>query len=294
MTKRWTPMMLTLLLLLALLAAGCSGAVTGQVSSKTAKTPVAHATVKVGDQSVVTDTDGRYSVPKAKIGSQQVAVTAQGFGPYSGNLDVQRGDNTLNVVLEDGTVQILLKENAEVREPIKKTTMTIGGVAVKGGKGARIDASSVPVGESVVVVTSPGHLKAKQAITVKPGDNSVTIKLDLTPEETYMRYYAAYRFGRYRDSYSMIAPDVLKHYPYKKYVKDEKLPGTVVSLKLFGTKMLKSWRAKYLKKTYHEVAAVDRALRVEYPVYGTETDNRTQHWINIKGRWYIVFDWRDN
>lgn len=274
-----------------LLAAGCSGSVTGEVSSKAEQKPVPAATVKVGEQTVVTDTSGRFTIDKVDTGEQQVSVTAGGYGPYKQALDVQRGDNTLNAVLEDGTVRVLLKENAEVREPIKKAKVTIGGVAVKGGKGARIEATSVPVGEQKLVVTSPGHAKVKQTITVAPGENEATVTLDLTPEETYMRYYAAYRFGRYKDAYSMMHPEVRRHYSYKKYVSQEK-GSVVLSIKLFGTKMLSKWKPAYSKTSFRNVAAIDRAVR-QQGVYGPYTDNYTQHWVPIKGRWYVVFDWRD-
>jgi hypothetical protein len=204
---------------------------------------------------------------------------------------VQRGENPLNAALEDGTVHVLLVENAEEREPIKKATVTIGGEAVKGGKGARLEATGIPVGEQELVVTSPGHLKVKQAITVSPGENEVSVTLDLTPEETYMRYYAAYRFGRFKDAYGMMHPEVRKHYSYKEYVSQEK-DSVVLSIKLFGTKMMSKWRPPYSKITFRHVAAIDRAVR-QQGTYGPYTDNYTQHWIPIKGRWYIVFDWRD-
>ena len=275
-----------------LVTAGCSGAVSGQVSSKSGQQPVPNATVVVGDQTATADTDGRFTIDKVSTGAATVAVQAEGFGPYEGTLDVQGGDNTLNVVLEDGTVKILLKENAEVREPLKKATVTLAGERVSVKQGASFEAAGVPVGEQKLVVTSPGHARAESTVTVSPGMNEAAITLDLTPQETYMRYYAAYRFGRYRDSYSMMHPDVRKHYSYRAYAKDEKSGGPTLSMKMFGTKMLSSWRPSYAKKTYHHVAAIDRATRTQVAYYGTYTDNRTQHWVPIKGRWYIVFDWR--
>ena len=51
-------------------------------------------------------------------------MAAEGYGPFTQALDVQKGENTLNVTLEDGTVRILLKENAEVREPITKAKVS--------------------------------------------------------------------------------------------------------------------------------------------------------------------------
>ena len=75
----------TAVLLLAcvvLLAAGCSGKVSGQVSSKSAQKPVPAATVVVGDQKAVTDTSGNFTIDKVNTGAAAVAVQADGFGPY--------------------------------------------------------------------------------------------------------------------------------------------------------------------------------------------------------------------
>jgi hypothetical protein len=277
-------------LLAVLTATGCSGSVSGEVSSKTAQKPVPAATVKVGDQQVVTDTSGHFVIDKVKTGTATVDVQAAGFGPHEASLDVQRGENTLNVVLEDGTVAGTLKENAEVREPIKQAKVTIGGKRVSESQGARFSATSVSVGEQMVVVRCPGHAVTKQLITVSPGTNNATITLDLTPEATYMRYYAAYRFKRFAEAYLMLHPDVRKHYSLKAFTKGMKI-DQVLSLKLFGTKMLSKWRPSYMHVTYRHVAAIDRAYRYQ-DAWGTGTDNRTQHWVPAKGRWYIVFDWK--
>lgn len=284
---------ITLSMIGLLLLVGCSGAVSGQISSKSAQQPVTAATVVIGNQTAITDTDGRFTIDKISTGAAAVAVQAEGFGPYEGNLDVQRGSNNFNVVLEDGTVRILLKENAEVTQPLKKAKVTVAGERVTGGSGARLEASSVPVGEKVIVVTSPGHATAKKTVTVAPGMNEVTIPLDLTPEESYMRYYSGYRFGRYRDAFSMVHPDVRKHYSYKKFAKDFR-GTTTLSIKFFGTKMLSRWTAPYLHKTYHHVAAIDRAVRSNAnDGWGAYTDNITRRWVQVHGRWYILWDWHN-
>jgi len=275
-----------------LVVAGCSGAVSGQVSSKSAKKPVPAATVKVGGVSVVTDTSGRFTLDKVGTGDEPVRVAAEGFGPYSGRLNVQSGSNTLNVVLEDGTVHGVLKENAEAREPITKAKVTLAGAPVSGVHGARFDATSVPVGEQTLVVATPGHATVKKTITVTSGTNKVTVVLDLTPAETYMRYYLAYRFSRYREGYRMVHPDVRKHYSYTKFVKDMKTGGTVLSIKFFGSRNLAKWRPAYMKKTYTHVVAIDRSIRYQ-DAFGSYSDNYTQYWQRTEGRWYIIYDWRN-
>lgn len=278
-------------LLAVLMATGCSGSVSGEVSSKTAQKPVPAATVKVGDQQVVTDTSGHFVIDKVKTGTAPVDVQAVGFGPHEASLDVQRGENTLNVVLEDGTVHVALKENAEARESIKKAKVTIGGKSVSAAQGARFTTTSVPVGEQTLVVTAPGHATVKKTITVVPGENNVKVALDLTPVETYMRYYLAYRFNRLQEAYRMLHPDVRKHYSYKKFVSDMKSQITL-GIKIFGAHTLTKWHPSYAHTTYHDVVAIDRAYTYR-DAYGTSTENYTQHFQQINGRWYIIWDWTE-
>jgi hypothetical protein len=273
-----------------LAAAGCSGSVSGQVSSKSAQKPVPTATVKVGDQTAATDTSGHFTIDKVDTGSQKVTVSARGFGPYAQSLNVQRGSNTLNVALEDGTVHGTLKENAVVVEPIAKAVVTIGGKSATMTNASHFAAEDVPVGTQQLVVVAPGHARYAQQITVVPGENPVTVRLRLTPVETYMRYYAAYRFNRMREAHRFVHPDVKRHEGYKAFVKSMKQGGLVIGIKLFGSRTLSKWHAAFAKKTYRHVVAIDRSVRYQ-DAYGTYSDNYTQHWQQISGRWYIIYDW---
>jgi hypothetical protein len=246
--------------------------------------------VVVGDQKAVTDTSGHFTIDKVNTGATAVAVHAEGFGPYQGSLDVQRGSNTLNVVLEDGTVKILLKENAEVREPIKKATVTLAGERVSVKQGASFEAVGIPVGEQKLVVASPGHARVESTVTVSPGMNEAMITLDLTPEETYTRYYQAYRFNRLHEAYRFLHDDVKKHDSYKHFAKEMGDGSDVLGIKLFDPKSMKKWRCSWAKKTYKDIVAIDRATRYQYGL-GSYTDNRTQHWQEIDGRWYLICNW---
>jgi len=269
--------------------AGCSGSVSGRVSSKLAHTPVPGATVHVGDQSAVTDTSGHYTINKVSTGDATVKVTADGYGPDNGQLTVQRGANTLNITLRDGTVNGTLKENAEVREPITKAKVTIAGRPAAVAQGGHFTSTGVPVGTQTLVVTAPGHPTYAHQVMISPGINDVSAVLNLTPVETYMRYHMAYRFGRYRDAYSILHPDVREHYAYKKFVKNMKADITL-GVKVLGVHGLAKWHAGFAHKTYHHVVAVDRAYRYQ-DAYGSWTDNSTHHWVQISGRWYLIWDW---
>ena len=259
------------------------------MSSKSAHTPVPGATVQVGDQKVVTDIDGRYTINEVSTGDAAVKVTADGYGPDTGRLNVQRGTNTPNVTLRNGTVNGTREENAEVTEPITRAKVTIAGKPAAVAKGGHFTATGVPVGTQTVVVAAPGHAAYTKQVTTSPGINDVCAVLNLTPVETYMRYYLGYGFGRYRDAYSLVHPDVRKHYSYKKFVKDMKASITL-GVRVLAVHGLATWRASYAHKTYHHVVALDRAYHYQ-DGWRTWTDNSTQHFMQINGRWYIFFDW---
>ncbi len=286
-----------LLAVAALLAAGCSGSVAGQVSSETAKTPIPGATVTVGDQKTTTDASGRFAFDAVDTGDRPYLVEAEGFGRSTGKLTVERGENALNVTLRDGTVRGVLRENAEAPEPVgkAKVKVTIAGVRVKDIDGSAFTATSVPVGKREVEVTWPGHATLRETVDVAPGENSVKLALNLTPDETYMRYHDAILFKRFREAYRMVHPDVRRHYPYARFARLQRQfvdQFSVDEAKIGRVKLLAKWTPPYMDKTYRHVALVDRSLRVQY-LGMTISDNTTQHWVGKDGRWYIHFDWRD-
>jgi hypothetical protein len=272
-------------------ASACSGSLSGQVSSKAQQTPVPSATVKVGDQTAVTDTEGRFTLDEVPTGERTVVVTAAGFGPSQQATEVQRGENTLNVALLDGTVTGVITENAEVKEPLKKVKVTLAGVPVK-VEGKHFTAVGIPVGTQTLVVKAPGHETYKSTLEVAPGDNSAEVTLNLTPTETYLRYYQAYRFDRLRLAYRFLHKDIKKHDSYKHFAKEMGDVSDILGIKLFEPRSMGKWKCAWTKKTYKDVVAIDRATRHQ-TVYGAYTDNRTQHWQQIDGRWYLIYDWRD-
>ena len=107
-----------------------------------------------------------------------------------------------------------------------------------------------------------------------------------------MRYYTAYRFERWKQAHLFVHPDVKKHESFKTFVKDMQAGGTVTGFKIFGTRTMGKWDCSWAKKKYRHVVAIDRSVRYQGP-YGDYSDNYTQHWQEIDGRWYIIYDWRD-
>jgi hypothetical protein len=202
---------------------------------------------------------------------------------------VKRGENTLTVVLESGAVDGIIKENAEVREPITDVSVMVAGKPAATLQGAHFTAVEVPVGTQTIVVTAPGHATYGQEVVVAPGANSVEIVLDLTPVETYRRYHAAYRFGRWREVHRFVHPDVKKHESYKAFVKSMTQGYAVNSLEVLGSRHLEEWHSTWMQKTYHDIVAIDRTVRFE-DVHGICSHNHTQHWQQIEGRWFIIYD----
>jgi hypothetical protein len=246
--------------------------------------------VKVGDVFAITDATGHFTIDKVKTGTENVTVQAQGFGPYTASLKVNRGTNHLNVVLVDGHVSGTIRENAVVRETITNLRITVGGVHASIGSGGHFEATEVPVGQDTVLATSPGHEVYRRTLTVTPGDNSLVIALNLTPVETYTRLLLAFQFARYREAYRFVHPDVAKHYPFGKFEKDFSY-ATIVSFRIIGSRRQASWKPPYLPRTYRDIVVIDRT-EVEQDQWGTYTDNYSQHWAQIGGRWYIFYDWR--
>lgn len=277
-----------ILLGLSALLGACSGDLTGVVAGKADQKPVPGATVRTGSLSAVTDSTGHYTIAKVPTGTTTVSVSAAGYGSTTSHVDVKRGQNAFDAALVDGEVAGSLKENAVGALAIAKAHVTIAG-KVATVTGARFSAADVPVGPQQMVVTAPAHETYSTKINVAPGENTVKVALDLTPTATYTRYYEAYRFGHYRLAYLYVHPDVRRHYSYRKFVKDMSSEITV-GFRIFATRNMARWHPAFAHKTYRDVVAVDRTVTYSLG-YGNQTDNYTQHFQQIKGRWYIIWDW---
>jgi hypothetical protein len=275
---------------LLLQAADYHGSVTGRVSSRSTRRPIPAAEVVVGGRRAVTDGAGNFALDDLDTGAACVAVTAEGFSPYRSALKVGPGENTLKVVLADGTVSGLLLENAEVREPITGALVTIAGQRATTMRGACFKVAEAPIGPQIAVVTAPGHALCRQEVVLTPGANRVEIILDLTPVETYRRYHAAYRFRRWREVHRFVHPDVKRHESYKAFVKGMERDVAVCSFEILDSRPLGEWRSTWMQKTYNAVVAIDRVVRYS-DVNGDCADHcHTQHWQQIDGRWFIIYD----
>jgi carboxypeptidase family protein len=271
-----------------LVIAGCTGAVTGTVTSETTGEPVEGAKVVVGGLSCTTDAKGHFTLADVETGKGTVKVQCDGYTPASASVEVVRDGSMVDLVLQDGVVNGLVKEVAAEPKPVAKATVTIGDAETKTDSEGRFEFVGVPIGTHEVVVKAKDHEAYETDMDVVAGGNEATFKLSLTPTATYMRYYDAYRFGHYGRAWRYVHKDVKKRQEYSRYVKNLE-SSSVVSFKIEGERMLKKWKAPGIGKTYKNVAEIDRIIRWQ-GAYGTFTDNYSQHWVKVDGKWFIVFD----
>jgi hypothetical protein len=276
--------------LAAIVLAGCSGTVSGIVTSKAQGAPLAGATVTIGGLSAKTSSDGHFSLAKVPTGKATMQVGKHGFAPVTLPVEVKKTTGPITVTLEDGILSGKVSENAVVVQAIKKATVKCRDSTAVVAADGTFTLVGVPIGPCTVEISAPGHEPFAATVDVAAGDNNLTARLSLTPQETYMRYYLAYRFNRFREAYRFVHPDVRKHYSYARFVKD--MSSTItVSIKFFGSQTLSKWAPAFAHKTYRHIVVIDRAV-VSQDAFGRRyTDNYSQHWQKIKGRWYIIFDW---
>jgi PEGA domain. len=183
--------------------------------------------VKAGTARAITDSTGRFLVDDVDTGNVSVEVTADGYGPHEVNIEIERGENNLNVVLEDGTLRGVLRENAVVQEPIKKARVWVSERRVK-LDGNRFLIDDLPIGQHTVRVEAPGHETWEQGIEVIPGMNEVKATLNLSAVATCLRYDEAKQARHYRHAYSFVHPDVRSHSTLARFVAGEGRGGATV------------------------------------------------------------------
>jgi hypothetical protein len=277
-------------MLAAVVLAGCSGTVSGVVTSKFLKKPVAGATVAIGTVSAKTSADGRFTLTKVPTGKATLTIEKYGFESLKLPVEVKKTTGPIDVALEDGVLRGKVTENAVVVQAINKATVKVGDSTAAVAADDTFRVLGVPIGLQTVDVVAPNHEPFTTTVNVVPGQNNLSVALSLTPQETYMRYYLAYRFDRYRQAYKFLHPDVRKHYSYARFVKDMNSSITV-SIKFFGSRTLRKWAPAFAHKTYRYIVVIDRAIVLQQG-FARLTDNTSQHWQEIKGRWYIIWDWR--
>ena len=67
--------------------------------------------------------------------------------------------------------------------------------------------------------------------------------------------------------------------------------GVVTSVFFDINCRLGKWRPSYSDQTYYWVVVVERTLNVHTELGDCFVRQPNQHWQQIDGRWYIIFDW---
>jgi hypothetical protein len=161
------------------------GSVTGVVTDNEQNMPIAGATVTVGDQTAVTDSQGSYTISNALTGEQTITAEADGFEPY--HLTVQVIENqtvTHNIVLSiDSTVGFgivtgVVKNASNPWNVIPGATVTIGGKTTTTANDGTYLLTGVPDGKQLVKARHPDYDQFIGEVTVLT-DQSFTYNIEL-------------------------------------------------------------------------------------------------------------------
>lgn len=267
---------------------GCTGEARGVLVSLTGERPIAGATIQVGSQVATTDPSGRFSLQAVPVGANVATVTVQGFPPFQANLNVEgQSASEATITLKDSALKAAVVELAIEPTAIPSCTVFVGEATATVGPDGRFEVVGLPPGPIVVRVAAPSHEPTETTITLLPSSNEASIDLSLTPEQTYLRYFEAYKFGRIVLAYKYVHPDIRKKQSLRVFTKDMQ-STTAVSLVFGKTRTLAKWKSSLSKKSYSNVAEIDRTYTGEY--LGTRfTDNASQHWVKVAGIWFLIF-----
>lgn len=276
-----------LLILTSLIAlVGCSSTISGRVVSASTGQAIAGASVAVSGATTSTAADGSFTLGGIKREQTAGVVRVKGYPDTRFTVSAA---GTLLIKVADSTLSVRVTENAVEPKAVDDYHVAIDGREVTGTAGIGL----LPPGSHLVKVSSKDHEDRQIAATLTPGSNEVTASLSLTPLETYRRFYYAGQFHRDAVSYKYIHPDERKVLSLKQW--QQWGAGTEdKSIKFGDVRILGKWQSPYLKKTYLNVAEVDRTTEYQvtdakYSDFGrVYTDNFSQHWVKVDGKWFLV------
>ena len=139
----------------------------GQVSDETTGSPLAGATVTVGDRSVLTDADGRYRLEEVR-GRLTISAKAAGYRPLEEELAPQgllRGF-VLNVALRPNRLWGTVVDELS-GEPVSSAMVQVDGRSIKTDSAGLYSLTRIK-GETTLTVDADGYLKWKGEV---PGED---------------------------------------------------------------------------------------------------------------------------
>jgi hypothetical protein len=274
----------------ALTLTACSGTVEGKVTNKSSGQPVQGAVVKVGTKTATTAADGTYAITGIPTGSRAARATCQGFAGAAAQVQVKRGTTSLDMTLQDGSLTVLVRENAVFPEPVQNAVVTLDGSRMTPSTTNSFAASDVLLGDHKVVITAPNHEVFAATVHLHVGSNAEDAGLSLTAVETCRRQFETVLFYNYRQAYAFLDPLVRKRYPYHEYAAAMEFGGNVfVSEQIYGSHVVPESTLQFVKGTFHNLTAVDCAVREQDATGANFTLHQTSMWQEIKGRWYVIF-----
>jgi len=284
------------LCLSALLLAGCqsTGDIRGRLVSKTSGKPIAGAVVKLPSGTVTTNADGSFNATGINLGEVRASIEASGFEPFSVILTVAKsGTATATVELQDASVQLKVKEVAVEPAAVEGAIVHVGEATAAVLSDGSFEIKGVRSGPTTVTVEAASHETSTGVFALVAGANAETMSLSLTPLATYQRFSKAYQFHRDTLSYKYIHPDERRRLSLKAWKKWGSGVETI-SVKFGAVHMRAKWKSPVTKKTYKNVAEIDRTSK--YQVTGTQysdfgrvyTENFSQHWAKLRGIWYFL------
>lgn len=291
MRSSWTGRAaLALAVLVSVPLAGCSSDVTGRVVSGTSGQPVTSATVTVGELSAQTDANGGFAFTKVKNGEYEVSCIPSGYPKAKKPVVVGSDLKPFVLTVADSAITGKVTETAVEPKAIATGTVQVAGQSLPIAADGSFSAQGLIPGETTMTVVVADHMPKITKVTLKPGANSVDASVSLTPQQTYQRYFSAYKFSRYKVAYKYVHPDQRKKESYAEFAKSMS-SSTAISLALGQISTLGKWKSKSTGKTYANVTEIDRSVVYQIPGYASQTDNLSQHWIRpADGNWYIVFN----
>ncbi|MBP5718399.1 MAG: carboxypeptidase regulatory-like domain-containing protein, partial [Abditibacteriota bacterium] len=104
--------------------------VTGTVTSSFGNTPVAGATVTIGNETTTTDENGQYTITvDSSAEDYNVSVTADGFTDYTGTVTANESEVSEDITLtERNTVKVTVTSSYD-GSALEGATVTVGGTA---------------------------------------------------------------------------------------------------------------------------------------------------------------------
>ena len=295
-------MVLAIAALMALALTGCASTeLSGTVRfSLEDAPPVAGAVVILGDQEATTDAGGNFAF-EDRIRSQvtEGRVVIEGFPDYELSLDLTEveGEHSISIEIPATQITFTILENApgEAEAFSEDITVTLNGTPLVASmidttilqEGFRTDI--IAPGTYTLAITSEMYEPFQDEFIFEAGDIEMDVNLNLTLEETYRRFNRTNALHRYAESYEYLHPDMQALVSLAAWTNAHNPRANVIDAAPDGYEMVAEWTSDFANQTYYNVAEFRRSFITEYGD-SRRARTETQRWIEIDGRWFILFN----